>query len=79
MSNLNILGISTMMSAQTSKPKSLVEQVIERIFADRQITKADQNLLMSSLLSKKSLNENDEEQINRVFDALQRGMLRVVD
>lgn len=79
MSNLNILGISTMMSAQTSKPKSLVEQVIERIFVARQITKADQNLLMSSLLSKKSLSDNDEEQINRVFDALQKGLLRVVD
>lgn len=79
MNNLSILGISTMMSAQTSKPKSLVEQVIERIFFDRQITKADQNLLMSSLLSKKSLSDNDEKQINRVFDALQRGLLRVVD
>lgn len=68
-----------MMSAHASLPKVPVEQIIERIFALRQISRADQNLLMSALLSKNSLNEKDENQIKRVFDALQKGMLRVVD
>ena len=68
-----------MMLAQATLPKLSVEQVIERIFAFRQITKADQHLLMSLLLSKKAISKKDEAQINRVFDALQKGLLRVAD
>lgn len=68
-----------MMTAQASLPKIQVEQVIERIFALRQISRADQHLLMTALLSQNSLSDIDEGQIKRVFDALQKGMLRVVD
>lgn len=68
-----------MMSAQASLPKFAVEEVIERIFALRRISRSDQQLLMSALLSKSSLSEKDQQQINRVFDALQKGSIRVVD
>ncbi|MFB2923652.1 MULTISPECIES: hypothetical protein [Aerosakkonema] len=68
-----------MMPANASLPKVAVEPVIERIFALRQISRADQRLLMSALLSKNSLGETEHKQINRVFDALQKGLLRVVD
>ncbi|WP_341526353.1 hypothetical protein WKK05_27925 [Nostoc sp. UHCC 0302] len=56
-----------------------LEKVLERIFAVRRITRRDQQLLMSTLLSKEGLNEEDRLQISRVFDALQRGLLKVVD
>ncbi|WP_338022388.1 hypothetical protein [Argonema antarcticum] len=68
-----------MMSLQASLPKVEVQQVIERILALRQISRADQRLLMSALLSQNSLSDIDESQIKRIFDALQKGMLRVVD
>lgn len=68
-----------MMSTQASLPKFAVEEVIERIFALRRISRSDQQLLMSALLSKSSLSEKDQQQINRVFDALQKGSIRVVD
>ncbi|MBD2384373.1 hypothetical protein [Cylindrospermum sp. FACHB-282] len=67
-----------MRSAGTSN-QMLMEIVLERIFAIRKITRRDQQLLMSALMSKKGLNENDRQQIGRVFDALQKGLIKVVD
>lgn len=67
-----------MPSAVTSN-QMLMEIVLERIFAIRRITRRDQQLLMSALMSKKGLNEDDRLQIGRVFDALQKGLIKVVD
>lgn len=68
-----------MMSAPASLPKSPAEEAIDRIFSFRRITRADQHLLMSALLSKNSLSQKERQQIDRVFDALQKGLLKVVD
>lgn len=43
------------------------------------MSRVDQNLLMSILLTKDFLSEADRTQINRVFEALQKGVIRVVD
>ena len=67
------------MQAQATLPKISLDKIVERIMAFRQISRIDQRLLMSSLLSKDSLSEQDQSSINRVFDALQRGLLKVVD
>lgn len=67
------------MQAQVNLPDFPIDQVIERIFATRKITRADQERLMSALLSKTFLNKGDQEQINRVFDGLRNGRIRVVD
>jgi hypothetical protein len=56
-----------------------LEAVLERIFATRRITRQDQQLLMSAFISKESLNAEDQPHIGRVFDALRRGLLKVVD
>lgn len=56
-----------------------LESVLERIFAIRRITRHDQQLLMTTLLSKDGLNEQESRQISKVFDAVQRGLLKVVD
>jgi hypothetical protein len=45
-----------MQATSTSTPMSL-ETVLERIFAIGRITRRDQQLLMSTLLSKEGLNE----------------------
>lgn len=57
----------------------LLETVLERVFTIRRITRQDQQLLMSTLLSKEGLNEEEQLQISRVFDALQKGLIKVVD
>lgn len=67
------------MPISTSAPKVAVEQLVDRIFTFRQITRLDQRLLMSTLLSKEALNDADYIQINRVLDAVQKGLLKVVD
>ncbi len=67
------------MQAQTDLPNVTFEQVIERIFASRRITRADQERFMSALLAKSSLTAAEQVQVNRVFDALRSGLIRVVD
>ncbi|UKO97382.1 hypothetical protein [Nostoc sp. UHCC 0870] len=67
-----------MQATSTSTPMSL-ETVLERIFAIGRITRRDQQLLMSTLLSKEGLNERERQQISRIFDGIQRGLLKVVD
>jgi hypothetical protein len=56
-----------------------LETVLERIFAIGRITRRDQQLLMSTLLSKEGLNERERQQISRIFDGIKRGLLKVVD
>lgn len=56
-----------------------IERVVDRILHDRKITRSDQQMFMSALLSKNSLSLDDQIQVNRVFDALKRGLLKVVD
>ena len=55
-----------------------LEQAIEKIFATRRITRRDQHMLMS-LFSQKDINPSDSDLINRVYEALSQGRLRVVD
>ena len=59
--------------------KSSFKEVIDRIFSTHRITKTAQQLLMRTLLSQDILSSYEREQIDRVFDALRRGLLRVVD
>jgi hypothetical protein len=56
-----------------------IEQLVEHIFVTRQITRFNQELLMAILLSKQVLNDGEQDHINRVFDALRRGLLKVTD
>ncbi|WP_017720478.1 hypothetical protein [Kamptonema formosum] len=56
-----------------------VEQVICQIFTRRRISRMDQHLLMTALLSKDSISPEEETQVQKVFDFLQRGFLKVVD
>jgi len=67
------------MLAKLDAPKIEVEKLIERIFKFRQITRLDQELLMSNLLAKDALSDAEYQLVNRVFDALQQGRLNVVD
>ncbi|MTJ07100.1 MULTISPECIES: hypothetical protein [unclassified Anabaena] len=58
---------------------TLLETVLQRIFSIRRITRQDQHLLMSTLLSKEGLDETERTQITRVFDGLRSGFIKVVD
>ncbi|HEY9763595.1 MAG TPA: hypothetical protein V6D07_13780 [Trichocoleus sp.] len=55
-----------------------LEQTIDKILSTRRITRNDQTLLMN-LFSKEQLSQTDAALINRVYEALHQGRLRVVD
>lgn len=68
-----------MKTSLASPSKANLEQIIERIFETRQISRADQEGFMKLLLSQDTLSFADQRQIDRVFEALRQGRLRVVD
>ncbi|MGF1568599.1 MAG: hypothetical protein ACFCVD_11110 [Nodosilinea sp.] len=55
-----------------------LEQTVEKMFAARRLTRHDQQLLMATF-SQRDLSPNDAALINRVYEALSQGRLRVVD
>jgi hypothetical protein len=55
-----------------------LEKTIEAMFATRRLTRRDQQMLMT-LFSQRDLSANDAALINRVYEALSQGRLRVVD
>ncbi len=57
---------------------SNLEQTIEHMFATRRLTRRDQQQLMT-LFSHRDLSPKDAALINRVYEALSQGRLRVVD
>jgi hypothetical protein len=56
-----------------------VKELVDLIFTSHRITRQDQQMLMNALLSKDSLTMEEHLLIDRVFDGLRRGLLRVVD
>lgn len=63
----------------TASPQVPIDDIVERIFLSRRITRADQRIFMAALLAKHSLTRSEQQQIDRVFEALRLGKLRVVD
>ncbi|AFY80703.1 hypothetical protein Oscil6304_0974 [Oscillatoria acuminata PCC 6304] len=61
------------------QPESNIEKIVERIFLTHRITRDDQRIFMMTLLSKDSLSSKEQILIDRVFEALRQGLLRVVD
>lgn len=55
-----------------------IETTIDKIFSTRRITRNDQQRLMS-VLSQGTLSAHDKSLIDRVYEALSQGRLKVVD
>jgi hypothetical protein len=67
------------MQIQANLSDASLEQIIEHILSARKINRSDQSHFMALLLAKKSLTKAEETQVNRVFDGLRKGLIRVVD
>lgn len=63
--------LKPMQAPQT--PSACFMEAVDRIFASRRITRADQRLF----LSMPNLNAEEQMLINQVFDRLHRGLLKV--
>ncbi len=62
---------------QVDRPN--IEQMVSHITACGRISRADQQQFMSALLSQKTISQTEQGLINRVFELLRAGRLRVVD
>lgn len=61
------------------KSNLVVKQMIEQIFSARQISRQEHLRLTSAVLSDYDLTDEDRRQINRIFDYIQAGRLKIVD
>jgi len=61
------------------KSNLAVKQMIEQIFSAKQISRYDHLKLISAVLSDYDLTDEDRRQINRIFDYIQTGRLKIVD
>ena len=68
-----------MRHTQVCFPKFPVQQVATRIISFRKITRLDQRLFMSALLSKKFLSPEEKNLVEQVYQGLSRGWIKVVD
>lgn len=55
-----------------------IQQIAARIIDSRQISRADQNILMSALLSKDSLSSEEQNLVQQIYKDLKLGLIRVV-
>jgi hypothetical protein len=67
------------MAASIVTPQASLQQVVDHILSTRRISRADQSRFMSIALGKSSLSIEEQRQVNRVFDALKQGLVKVVD
>lgn len=68
-----------MRPTQVYFPRFPVTQIANRIIYLRKITRVDQQLFMSALLSKKSLSPEEENLVEQVYQGLSRGWIKVVE
>ena len=67
------------MSEQGALPNISLETIVEWIFSSRQISRIHQKLLMSVQLSNNLISDAEKQLLDRVFEGLERGFLKVVD
>jgi len=67
------------MALHVARPDLCIRDIAQQILRSRKITRADQSYFMQLAMAVNTLNEDDRIFVNRLFDALQGGRVRVVD
>lgn|GEM_PF-1536835 len=75
---ITLLFILFAQSESRCPPMLSTEKRIIQIFASRQITRTDQEFLMT-VFARGKISAADEALINKIYDALNSGRLKVVD
>lgn len=68
-----------MMTKIPHLPRPDIEQMVKRITECGKISRLDQQQFMSALLAQQTISQAEHELINRIFELLRAGRLRVVD
>ncbi|EKV02922.1 hypothetical protein Lepto7375DRAFT_5190 [Leptolyngbya sp. PCC 7375] len=61
--------------ATTQSLEGLMQTILNR----RRINRETQQALMASLLGKSQLNSHEQAQVQKIFEAISQGRLRVID
>ncbi|NJO43605.1 MAG: hypothetical protein HC769_00010 [Cyanobacteria bacterium CRU_2_1] len=60
-------------------PSNSLQQVADQIVSTRRITRADQSRLKAIAFRSADLTSEEQRQVDRVFEAWKKGLLRLVD
>lgn len=61
------------------KGNLVIRKLVEKILASGKMTRQEHVQLTSLLLSAQTVNADDRSQINRIFDSVQTGRLKISD
>ncbi len=75
----NRIHVKLMNYTQVCFPKFPIQQIAQRIIGMRQISRIDQRLFMSALLSKHALSLEEQNLIEQIYRGLSLGWIRVVE
>lgn len=67
------------MRSVQSKPDSALHQLVDRILAVGEMSRQDHLKLTSILLAEQQLVGSDRNKINRIFDHIKTGRLKLID
>lgn len=67
------------MALHIARPDICIRDLAQKILRSRKITRADQSHFMQLAMAVSNLDEADRMIVDRLFDALQGGQVRVVD
>ncbi|MBD3880454.1 hypothetical protein IFO70_01650 [Phormidium tenue FACHB-886] len=62
-----------------SKPNLIIQPLVARIIESGQMSRKEHVQLTSAILSDQHMTNEDRQQINRVFDYIQIGRLKLTD
>lgn len=57
----------------------IVTQMVDKIVASEKLSRQDHSLLISTILADGEISEVERRQINRIFDLIQTGQLKLID
>lgn len=77
--NIKIKGIRTIVWVPKQKPKPEIEPLVRQIITAGQMNRTQQFQLTSIALSKHQITDEERRQIDRAFDYLQTGRVKLVD
>lgn len=64
---------------QSGKSNQNVTQIAEKLISAGKISKQDYHQLSKVILADNQIDEEERRQVNRIFDAIQSGKVRIVD
>jgi hypothetical protein len=74
-----VIPVPSNMKKAVNSAQLSIEQMVHKITSSGRISRADQQQFMAALLSQKTISSTEQAMINRIFELLRAGRLRVVD